>query len=75
MVEDERRDALLGEALGERFKPVASRSRQAMRHHDDRIQRGLACGGVKPGGAMVLARCEGQILSFHARSAMRRGKT
>ena len=67
IVEHQRRDPGLGEALGERAQPIASRARQAVRH-DDQRGGGVWIGGagrVEPGGAGVRVRSEGQIVTAH----------
>jgi hypothetical protein len=76
MVERERRDTLRGKALGESSEAIASRTRHAMRHHDQgsrcvgRIARGglSACvrkrgGRIQPRGALLGAYGEAEVFA------------
>jgi hypothetical protein len=70
VVEHERETAVLREALRERAKTVAARSREPVRHHDDRpglVLRLGADGLVHPSRARVARHLELQIASVHGK--------
>jgi hypothetical protein len=68
VVEDEGGEAGLGESLGERTQPVASRPREPVRHDYDRCDIAGGLCRVEPGSAPFVARYEGDLLAIHRRS-------
>ena len=69
VIEDEGRDAGIGEPLGERPEPIAARPGQAVGHHDqrERVVGSPAGGRVQPRSTGVASADECHFLALHVR--------